>query len=292
MMSTNIKILVACHKSSPVPPLDIYLPVHVGKALSPNEFGFQGDDEGDNISVKNPYYCELTALYWAWKNLNDADIVGLCHYRRYFDFHKQGIRFMPDTAFPISAINDLDFSIDLKCIDAILKGAVVVPRWLPCNTTLRYQYCEGHNSDDFRELEKIIVSTQPKEYIEAFNALVLEGFKLLPYNMMIMRRQDFDAYCSWLFDILFRVEKVVDISYYSQYQQRIFGFMAERLLGVWLRAERKRLIERPIIFLDEKCSKRYPHKFAPRKTASHFLRELRCARINRLYKSDIKHNVY
>ena len=43
------------------------------------------DDEGENISDKNPMYCELTAQYWAWKNL-DADYYGFCHYRRYFNF--------------------------------------------------------------------------------------------------------------------------------------------------------------------------------------------------------------
>ena len=80
----DIKILVASHKKAEMPEDGIYLPVHVGRALHPDrEFGYQSDAEGDNISIKNPYYCELTALYWAWKNLK-ADYVGLAHYRRHF----------------------------------------------------------------------------------------------------------------------------------------------------------------------------------------------------------------
>jgi len=291
-MSASIKILVACHKPFPVPENGIYLPIQVGKALSSEEIGFQGDDEGDNISSKNPYYCELTALYWAWKNLKETDIVGLCHYRRYFDFHRQGICFMPDTSFPVSAIRDLDFSIDSRSVERIMKGAVVVPRSLPCASSLHLQYCEGHISDDFRRLEDIIKTTQPVNYAEAFRQQLMEGFRIRPYNMMIMRRQDFDDYCSWLFDILSRVEEQVDISHYSSYQQRIFGFMSERLFGVWLSAENKQLIERPVIYLNEKCSKRFPHRFAPRKTVMHYLREWRCAQINWLYKRDLKYKAY
>ena len=287
MMPVNVKILVACHKPFPLPENDIYMPIHVGKALSSVELGFQGDDEGDNISAKNPNYCELTALYWAWKNLRDADIVGLCHYRRYFDFHGQCIRFLPDTSFPISSINELLFSIDQKCVDGVLSGKVVVPKALPWNATLRQQYCSGHISDDFRLLERIIKETQPQKYINAFEQQLSEGYRLRPYNMMIMSKEDYDAYCSWLFGILFCVEKVVDIGHYSNYQQRIFGFMAERLLSVWLCAEKKPLIERPIIYLDENCQKRFPHKYAPRKTLRFLLRELRCAQINRLYRKTL-----
>ena len=66
---------------------------------------------------------------------------------------------------------------------------------------------------------------------------MVRGYKFHPYNMMVMRWADFDAYCKWLFGLLFEVEQKVDISHYSTYQQRIFGFMAERLLNVWLFAE-------------------------------------------------------
>jgi hypothetical protein len=283
----NIKILIACHKPSQYPKDECFLPIHVGHINSNLQLGYQGDDEGDSISEKNYCYCELTGQFWAWKNLKDADIVGLCHYRRYFDFHKQCIQFLPDTYFPMSSFNDLDYSIDSKTIKEILGGRVVVPKALPWNETLQQQYCENHISDDYRTLESIIKETQPAKYVEAFNKQIKEGYKLRPYNMMVMRRDDFDAYCSWLFDILSRVEKAVDISHYSNYQKRIFGFMSERLMSVWLDAERKQLIELPVIIFDENCKKRFPHKYAPRKTLRYIKSALRCARINRIYRKSL-----
>ena len=85
-MSDRIKILVAAHKADPnIRQDEVYMPIHVGKSLHPElDLGFQGDNTGDNISEKNGSYCELTALYWAWKNLKDVEIIGLAHYRRYF----------------------------------------------------------------------------------------------------------------------------------------------------------------------------------------------------------------
>ena len=79
----DIKILVAAHKKYHIPQNPMYIPIHVGHVLAKQEFRWQGDDTGNNISSKKTNYCELTALYWAWKNL-DADAIGLVHYRRYF----------------------------------------------------------------------------------------------------------------------------------------------------------------------------------------------------------------
>ncbi|GAX03826.1 glycosyltransferase [Secundilactobacillus pentosiphilus] len=63
----------------------LYLPILVGAVnnWSP-EVNYQRDDEGENISSKNPFFNELTAIYWAWKNLNDAEYIGLVQYRRVF----------------------------------------------------------------------------------------------------------------------------------------------------------------------------------------------------------------
>ena len=78
----NIKVIIATHKIYEMPTDEMYLPVHVG-AEGKDSIGYQKDNEGDNISIKNPYFCELTGLYWAWKNL-DAEYIGLSHYRRHF----------------------------------------------------------------------------------------------------------------------------------------------------------------------------------------------------------------
>ena len=51
----------------------MYIPVQVGSALNP-PLPYIGDDTGDNISERNPYFCELTGLYWAWKNLDDDSL--------------------------------------------------------------------------------------------------------------------------------------------------------------------------------------------------------------------------
>ena len=90
MKNDNIKIIVCCHKNDIYRDSDIYLPVHVGKANTELSLNMQGDNVGDNISEKNLSYCELTGMYWAWKNLKGVDFIGLCHYRRYFDFDHEG----------------------------------------------------------------------------------------------------------------------------------------------------------------------------------------------------------
>lgn len=85
-MKKNIKIIVATHKKYKMPVDEIYLPMHVG-ADGKESLGYIKDNSGDNISYKNPYFCELTGLYWAWKNIN-ADYIGLVHYRRHFIMKK------------------------------------------------------------------------------------------------------------------------------------------------------------------------------------------------------------
>ena len=78
----DIKIIVATHKPYEMPIDKMYMPIHVG-AEGKDNIGFQRDDCGINISDKNYSFCELTGLYWAWKNI-EFDYLGLVHYRRHF----------------------------------------------------------------------------------------------------------------------------------------------------------------------------------------------------------------
>ena len=93
-----MKILVISHKNYDFPKNSIYQPILVGAELSQKDLGILKDNLGENISVKNPYFCELTGLYWAFKNqsfLKDVEYIGLVHYRRYFkgrfNFHNKHI---------------------------------------------------------------------------------------------------------------------------------------------------------------------------------------------------------
>ena len=83
----KVTVVVATHKPYGMPADPLYLPLHVG-AEGKESIGFAGDNTGEHISAKNPQFCELTGLYWAWKNL-DADHLGLVHYRRYFGSPKK-----------------------------------------------------------------------------------------------------------------------------------------------------------------------------------------------------------
>ena len=82
----SVRVVIATHKPCAVPSDPLYLPLCVGVATAAPT-GFAGDDTGESITEKNSTFCELTGLYWAWKNLPD-DYIGLVHYRRYFSTHR------------------------------------------------------------------------------------------------------------------------------------------------------------------------------------------------------------
>ena len=109
----KIKIIVACHKPYNVPKSNIFYPIEVGAINHQNNFLQLRDDLGDdNISKKNSSYCELTAIYWAWKNM-DYDVIGLCHYRRYFSIKRKilfdNIKYIIDEKHIKKALDKYDF---------------------------------------------------------------------------------------------------------------------------------------------------------------------------------------
>lgn len=235
----DIKILVATHKAYWMPEDDVYLPLHVGSE-GKQDLGFVGDNTGDNISEKNPNFCELTGLYWAWKNLQ-CDYIGLCHYRRYFCAGSHG----NDVESKHKAIlHRADYEKLLQQYDVILpkKRNYYIE-------TVRSQYEHAHNKGNLDEVEHIIVEKCP-EYSEAFTK-VMNRTKLHILNMFAMKKELFDEYCAWLFDILFELEKRIDISQYNQYEARVFGFLSERLFNVWLEKNRLKIYEAEVMNLED-----------------------------------------
>lgn len=251
-MNQNIKILVCCHKQDVHADMPPYCPIHVGKALSDVQLDMICDNQGeDNISFKNQSYCELTGMYWAWKNLKNVDIIGLCHYRRYFDFHGTCGYLIPYKNIPVEKFKDCNITVPQNIINKINNGDIVVARPFYSSYNLIINYSLHHISDDIRVLQDIIRSTQPRIFVDAFRHVMYNRNYLIPYNMFIMRWADFDEYCNWLFPLLEKVECKIDISHYNQFQTRIYGFMAERLFNVWLYATKKHLIYKPIIRISE-----------------------------------------
>ena len=248
MTSTNIKILVCCHKADIKASQEPYLPIHVGKDLSNKELCIQADNEGDNISHKNPSYCELTGMYWAWKNLKNVDIIGLCHYRRYFDFHNQCRKSFPQTIVSSENFDKINLSIPQDIIEKVQKGFVVTAKPYPHWRFLVDEYCFNHVSDDLRVLESILKTSQPQEIKDAYFKIMYQSHSLRHYNMFLMNWKEFNDYSTWLFDILQKVEAQTDIEHYNPVQKRIYGYLAERLLNVWIEAYHKPIIEKPIIW--------------------------------------------
>ena len=234
----DIKILVATHKKYWMPKDSVYVPVQVGAALHP-ALGYVPDNTGDNISAQNPNYCELTALYWAWKNL-DCEYIGLCHYRRYFG-HKV---YSKDIEKKKGAIfHREDYEKLLQKYDIILP----VKRNYYIET-VRSQYEHAHYKKDLDEVEKIISEKYPG-YSDAFTR-VMNRRRLYILNMFVMKKSLFNEYCTWLFDILFELEKRTDSTGYDTYEARLFGFMSERLFNVWLERQNLKKCEVPVVFLE------------------------------------------
>ena len=191
----------------------------------------------------------MTAIYWAWKNLKDVDVIGLCHYRRYFDFHHQTHReymVVPTVEYP-----NLDLSVPPSIIDSLKPGEVILRTPTPLPFSVATHYCTLHQSDDLRVLEQVFEKTQPEEMKRAFREVMHNGNKYSPYNMFIMRYRDFEGYCKWLFPLLKELEQKIDSTHYSPYQSRVLGFICERLLNVYIHAQHMKPKYYPVIWITD-----------------------------------------
>ncbi len=212
----SVSIFTMTHKKF-VPPMDkMYVPLQVGR-INSTDLGYLGDDTGENISGKNCYYSELTGLYWIWKNVKNTDYVGLCHYRRY-PLNSQGSMFRKDE------------------IEEILKQYdIITSKRITLNFSYFYGYGENHNQVDLQVTGQVIQEIYPA-YYPVFEKLVHENQTYFG-NIMVTSKDLFDEYASWLFRIFFEVEKRIDVSSYDDYHKRVFGFISEFLLFVWVTAK-------------------------------------------------------
>lgn len=238
---TEIKIGVATHKLYEMPKDNIYVPIQSGTAISSVDLDYEKDNQGVHISDKNLNYCELTALYWLWKNTT-ADYKGLTHYRRHFS-NKNIVSLFTTGSFE-NVLNSKQLKEKLKTADIILpkKRNYYIE-------TIESHYNHTHYEEDLIETKKIIATKYP-EYAEAYKS-VLNRKSAHMFNMFIMKDSYFNEYCEWLFAILFSLEEQLDISNYSAFHQRVFGRISEILLDVWITKNNYSYTEIPVIFMEK-----------------------------------------
>lgn len=223
----DIKIIVAAHKSCEVPKDSVYLPLFVGAKGKQNIIGTRGganetfarDDSGENISEKNPTFCELTGIYWAWKNL-DAEVIGLVHYRRLFG---RGNYNNPMDL----AMTGAEYNSQLE------KAAILIPKKRQYYIESLWSHYSNTHSEEHLKLTKAILKEQHPEQIEIFEK-VLDRTSGAMFNMFVMGKALLNEYCEWLFPILFELEKQVDTDELSSFNARLFGRISELLFNVWL----------------------------------------------------------
>lgn len=187
--------------------------------------GWEYDDTcSHHISDKNTTHCELTGLYWIWKHCTD-DVVGLVHYRRFFQ----------SPTFSTDILSEREISEILSTHDCIMASD------FPCCgpddrelISVAEHYRLLHSSSDLRQVALVLHRWFPT-YYQAFIELTVQHHSFAPYNMLICRKPLFDAYAKWLFAVLSHLEKRIDpFAHRDPYQSRIFGFLAERLLNVFM----------------------------------------------------------
>lgn len=243
-MEPDVKIYVAMHKPDDHVlkiPYDYYVPIHCGKAIYEKRKDLHnieflpelGDDTGDNISKKNGDYCELTGLYWIWKNdkSNPDDIVGLNHYRRYFCKPcTESMQFM-DIETMKDMLSQCDFIVngDGTERDCIIDGGN------DCNVYNGFKSCHVVETLDLA-LEG--VSVLFPDLFESMEYQIKKNCQLDICNMFITRKKYLDEYCSFLFPVLKYVEDNMNWSkeYLQGRKGRWAGFLSERLERAWIRS--------------------------------------------------------
>lgn len=236
MKQPTVRILVMTHHPYAMPDGEPYLPLQIG-AAGHADFGMLRDDTGDNLSAFNPYYSELTGLYWAWRNLT-CDYAGLVHYRRYLagrqTFVANGKRHKILSAEEVTQL--------------LTTADVILPRPRYYAESLYRHYAQTTYPEPLRITGEIIREKYPT-YAAEFEQLKHRR-RAHMLNMFVMKKDLLDEYCRWLFDILGELQRRIDVKQYNAFHARLFGRIGELLLDVWLRTKKVKYREVKVVNLE------------------------------------------
>lgn len=185
------------------------------------KFIINNKHEGDNIDNLNPWYCELTGLYWIWKNSNE-DIVGLEHYRRYFVNKKNNI--LSETEIK-NRLKDND----IICIKANYSKRRPPKAWL----------IENDKWYDMQKFLCFIKTYIGKEYYDHCVKHLNGNWHALG-NMFICKKELIDEYCEFIFDLTLAYINA-EKHFGRSLPKRIIGYFTEFLFGAWLTYNNKKI---------------------------------------------------
>lgn len=233
-IKAKFRMFVVGHEPFEYPKDSEYMPIQVAKSFSGIDMGILSDDTLDNIATKNPYYCELTAMYWIWKNYTKMEkmrYIGICHYRRYLiDDEKQ------------------DF-IRGDMVDELLNGSdFILPRKFSFPCTARVGYISNEGLEKDLDITGKVLAEQYPAYYQAWEKRLLSNCGHY-CNLFITTVENYNAYCEWLFEVLEKLEALIDMTGYSKKQKRVYGYLAELLLDVWIETNKKTYVEVPMVKL-------------------------------------------
>lgn len=236
----NTKILVVTHKNYDMPSDSIYVPIQSGSILN-KDLGYLRDDSGDNISDRNIAYNELCPLYWAWKNI-DAENIGLVHYRRHLSLNKNK--------------KNIENVLTLQQINKLFEKADII---LPPMRKYYFESVYTHyvksqknreqlHSNDLKALKEIIIESH-KDYLEAFNKVMSKN-KAHMFHIFIMKKDKFNEYCEFLFDIAFKLEDKLHST--RPDKTRYIGGITEFLMDIWIEKNNYNYVEANLLELEKK----------------------------------------
>ena len=220
-------LYVITHKECEIPKQEGYAPLMVGAAGKTCK-DYLRDDSGQNISKKNPDYCELTGLYWIWKNVND-EYTGIVHYRRFFSKSRWKMKI-----YPIEQLNEM-----LQSCDMIITYTEHI------RFSLKKKMLVSHCSEEIFSVMRDAVAEVCPDCLGAFDR-VFQKNTMCICNMMYCKKEILNNYCQWLFDVLEKTENTIN-SRQIAYSPRLYGFMAERLMNVWLEYKGLKCKRLPIV---------------------------------------------
>lgn len=248
----QLKLFVCCHRLFHVEDIKFLVPIHVGADNAPSPYYSIYDNTGDHISHLNNSYCELTALYWGWKN-TQADYYGLFHYRRYLIFSEDMMNDYKGRctkiAYKIYKYPDLRTLIKLGYLNENIEKFVseydlIMPVGENMHKSVYEHYitAPNHRKQDI----DLIINIIEKEFPQYRNAMIkyLSGNYHYFGNIFVCNHSILNSYCKWLFKILNKYDAVKNIEGYNVQEMRVNGYLAERLLGIyytWLKDNNEHL---------------------------------------------------